>query len=75
MRSPDLQSYDRFVVAFSGGKDSIACLLSLLDAGVSPIGSSAITTTSMGPGRPSWIGRARPPTAKRSRGRSTCRST
>lgn len=36
MHSPDLQSYDRFVVAFSGGKDSIASLLSLLDAGVSP---------------------------------------
>lgn len=36
MRSPDLQSYDHFVVAFSGGKDSIASLLSLLDAGISP---------------------------------------
>lgn len=33
---PDLQSYDRFVVAFSGGKDSIASLLVLLDAGISP---------------------------------------
>lgn len=36
MSSPDLRTYDRFVVAFSGGKDSIACLLTLLDAGVSP---------------------------------------
>lgn len=35
MPTPDLQSYDRFVVAFSGGKDSIASLLTLLDAGVS----------------------------------------
>ena len=34
MPSPDLASYDRFVVAFSGGKDSIACLLTLLEAGV-----------------------------------------
>ena len=34
--SPDLASYDSFVVAFSGGKDSIACLLTLLDAGVPP---------------------------------------
>ena len=34
MPSPDLASYDRFVVAFSGGKDSIACLLMLLEAGV-----------------------------------------
>ena len=36
MSRPDLQSYDRFVVAFSGGKDSIASLLMLLDAGISP---------------------------------------
>ncbi len=35
MPAPDLASYDRFVVAFSGGKDSIASLLTLLDAGVS----------------------------------------
>ena len=35
-RDPDLESYDHFVVAFSGGKDSIACLLTLLEAGVSP---------------------------------------
>ncbi len=31
---PDLASYDRIVVAFSGGKDSIACVLDLLDRGV-----------------------------------------
>jgi 3'-phosphoadenosine 5'-phosphosulfate sulfotransferase (PAPS reductase)/FAD synthetase len=30
----DLLSYDTIVVAFSGGKDSIACLLSLIEAGV-----------------------------------------
>ncbi len=33
-RAPDLRSYDRIVVAFSGGKDSVACLLTLLEAGV-----------------------------------------
>ena len=31
---PDLGSYDRVVVAFSGGKDSIASLLAVLEAGV-----------------------------------------
>ncbi|MDE1905136.1 MAG: phosphoadenosine phosphosulfate reductase family protein [Rhodospirillales bacterium] len=31
---PDLQSYDTIIVAFSGGKDSIGCLLTLIDAGV-----------------------------------------
>ena len=36
MSRPELKSYDRFVVAFSGGKDSIASLLTLLDAGISP---------------------------------------
>ncbi len=36
MPSPDLASYDRIVVAMSGGKDSVASLLTLLDAGVSP---------------------------------------
>ena len=30
----DLTSYDRILVAFSGGKDSLACLLHLLDCGV-----------------------------------------
>ena len=35
-RQPDLQSYDHFVVAFSGGKDSVASLLTLLKAGVPP---------------------------------------
>ncbi len=33
---PDLAQYDRFVVFFSGGKDSVACVLALLDAGVDP---------------------------------------
>ena len=32
--SLDLRSYDRVVVAFSGGKDSIASLLTVLEAGV-----------------------------------------
>lgn len=32
--TPDLQSYDRIIVAFSGGKDSLASVLHLLDAGV-----------------------------------------
>ena len=31
---PDLDRYDRFLVAFSGGKDSIGCVLELLDLGV-----------------------------------------
>lgn len=31
---PNLQDYDRIVVAFSGGKDSLACVLHLLDQGV-----------------------------------------
>ena len=30
----DVLSYDRYIVAMSGGKDSIACLLHLLDCGV-----------------------------------------
>lgn len=33
---PDLDQYDRFVVFQSGGKDSIACILHLLDCGVDP---------------------------------------
>lgn len=32
----DLHGYDLFAIAFSGGKDSICCLLSLLEAGVDP---------------------------------------
>jgi 3'-phosphoadenosine 5'-phosphosulfate sulfotransferase (PAPS reductase)/FAD synthetase len=31
---PNLMSYETIIVAFSGGEDSIACLLSLLNAGV-----------------------------------------
>ncbi|MBA4849003.1 phosphoadenosine phosphosulfate reductase family protein [Emticicia sp. BO119] len=30
----NIQNYDKFIVAFSGGKDSIACVLHLLDVGV-----------------------------------------
>jgi 3'-phosphoadenosine 5'-phosphosulfate sulfotransferase (PAPS reductase)/FAD synthetase len=33
---PDLDTYDRIIVAFSGGKDSQACVLRLLDLGVHP---------------------------------------
>lgn len=32
--APDLASYDRVIVALSGGKDSIACFLHLLERGV-----------------------------------------
>lgn len=32
--APDLATYDHVIVAFSGGKDSVACLLHLLDLGV-----------------------------------------
>ena len=31
----NLSDYGTFIVAFSGGKDSIACLLHLLDLGIS----------------------------------------
>jgi 3'-phosphoadenosine 5'-phosphosulfate sulfotransferase (PAPS reductase)/FAD synthetase len=33
---PDLASYDHIIVYFSGGKDSLACLLHLLDSGADP---------------------------------------
>lgn len=34
LTKPDLAQYDHIIVAFSGGKDSWACLLHLLDLGV-----------------------------------------
>ena len=34
--TPNLRSYDTIVVAFSGGKDSIASLIALIEAGVPP---------------------------------------
>lgn len=34
--TPDLDSYDRIVIFYSGGKDSAACLLHLLELGVPP---------------------------------------
>jgi tRNA(Ile)-lysidine synthase TilS/MesJ len=34
MTAVDLASYDTFIVAFSGGKDSLACLLHLIESGV-----------------------------------------
>ncbi|MFC5342913.1 phosphoadenosine phosphosulfate reductase family protein (plasmid) [Brevundimonas staleyi] len=36
MTGPDLAAYDRILIAFSGGKDSLACLLHLLALGVDP---------------------------------------
>ncbi len=33
-KTPDLSSYDHIVLATSGGKDSLACLLYLLSKGV-----------------------------------------
>lgn len=33
-RTPNLTDYDRIVVFFSGGKDSVACVLHLLEMGV-----------------------------------------
>lgn len=36
MDAEQLASYDRIVVAFSGGKDSVACVLHLLDLGADP---------------------------------------
>ncbi len=36
LSTPDLRTYDKIVVAFSGGKDSIASLLTVLEAGVAP---------------------------------------
>lgn len=32
--APDLASYDLIIVAFSGGKDSLACLIHLIEQGV-----------------------------------------
>lgn len=34
IETPDLNSYDHILVAFSGGKDSLACLLHLIKSGV-----------------------------------------
>lgn len=34
--TPDLSSYDQILLAFSGGKDSLACLLHLFDEGEDP---------------------------------------
>lgn len=36
MNPADLRSYDRIIVAFSGGKDSLGRLLTLFEAGVPP---------------------------------------
>ena len=35
MTNEELQSYDKYIVSFSGGKDSTACFLYLLDNGIS----------------------------------------
>lgn len=34
--TPNLSDYERFIVFFSGGKDSVACVLHLLEEGVRP---------------------------------------
>ena len=34
MTTPQLNDYDKIIVAFSGGKDSLACLLHILDLGI-----------------------------------------
>lgn len=34
--TPHLKSYDKYLVFFSGGKDSVACVLDLLDQGIKP---------------------------------------
>jgi 3'-phosphoadenosine 5'-phosphosulfate sulfotransferase (PAPS reductase)/FAD synthetase len=34
--APDLRSYDHILVSCSGGKDSLACLLHLIDEGADP---------------------------------------
>lgn len=36
MRPEDLHNYDKYIISFSGGKDSTACLLYLLDNGIPP---------------------------------------
>ncbi|EGQ60476.1 hypothetical protein GGI1_00690 [Acidithiobacillus sp. GGI-221] len=46
--SPDIQSYDHILVAFSGGKDSLACLLHLLELGCRVHASSFGITVLMG---------------------------
>lgn len=33
---PHFKSYDKYIVFFSGGKDSVACVLNLLDHGIKP---------------------------------------
>jgi tRNA(Ile)-lysidine synthase TilS/MesJ len=34
VEKPDLDSYDFILIMMSGGKDSLACLLNLIEAGV-----------------------------------------
>ena len=66
MSLPDLSRYDHVLVAFSGGKDSLACLLHLLELASRPSGSSCTTTMSTA-AIPSWTGPARPATSPPSR--------
>lgn len=62
MIGPVLGDYDRILVAFSGGKDSLACLLLLLEAG-DPSGAVLFELPDGGLGRaggagpPGWRGR------------------
>ena len=73
--APDLKSYDRIVVAFSGGKDSVACLLTLLEGGVPPERIDVYHHDVDGNGPHSWTGQAPQPTAEPSPTRSACAST
>lgn len=71
---PDLGAYRRLVVAFSGGKDSLAALLHLLALGVPTHAIEQHHHDIDGHGPPSWIGRARRDTCARSKPPSCGRS-
>jgi len=69
----DPLGYQRYLLAFSGGKDSLALLLHLLDIGVAEIALNCTTTWWMAErAARSWTGRSRSRTAKRSPRPSAC---